>query len=503
MNRLVVVSNRVPVPSHGKQAGGLAVALDGLMQKRGGLWFGWSGHVADDAAEHPVTMERAAGVDFATVDLTSDEHAGYYNSFSNAVLWPLLHGMQELMHYDREDARVYRAVNARLAAILAPMLRPSDIVWIHDYHMLPMAAALAACGVRNPMGFFLHVPFPSHDVLAVAPDVSAMVRDMLAADLIGFQTENDATNFADAAELLVGASRSMGNVLHVPGPNGSRRVRLGVFPVEIDARGFARTAAQMANAPVVESLRRTLHGRKLIVGAERLDPTKGLLQRLAGFRALLEQRPEYRRTVTMLQIAANSRQEVDSYQALRSSLDHAAGTLNADLSDPDWTPLRLVARAVERVSIAGYMRHADVGLVTPLRDGMNLVAKEFVAAQDPADPGVLVLSRFAGAAQQLEAALLVNPYDTEALADALHAALVMPLPERQARWQALWGAIENRSPVVWGESFVSSLQRAIATLPERPVRAIPPDAPMRAAGAAPMTARMLPRAPDPEGMPLN
>jgi trehalose 6-phosphate synthase len=489
MNRLVVVSNRVPVPSQGKQAGGLAVALDGLMQKR------------DDAADQPVAVERAAGVDFATVDLTPDEHARYYNSFSNAVLWPLLHGMQELMHYDREDARVYRAVNARLAAILAPMLRPADIVWVHDYHMLPMAASLAACGVKNPIGFFLHVPFPSTDVLAVAPDVAAMVRDMLAADLIGFQTENDVANFADAAELLAGASRTMGNVLHVPGPAGGRRVRLGVFPVEIDARAFAGTAAQMANVPVVESLRRTLRGQKLIAGAERLDPTKGLLQRLAGFRALLEQRPEWRRSVTMLQIAANSRQEVGSYQALRGALDRDAGSLNADFADPDWAPLRLVTRAVDRSSIAGYLREARVGLVTPLRDGMNLVAKEFVAAQDPADPGVLVLSQFAGAAQQLEAALVINPYDTEAMADALHAALLMPLAERQARWQALWGAIEHRSPVVWGESFVLALQRAATAPAERPIRAVRPDLPLGVASTVP--AHLMPRGTPEPGLPLN
>ena len=465
MSRLVVVSNRVPVPSAGLQAGGLAVALDGLMERRGGVWFGWSGKVCDNAGEAAVKVVHAAGVDYATVDLTQDEHDRYYNNFSNAVLWPLLHTMPELMRYDRVDARCYRDVNARLARQLQTLLHPSDVIWVHDYHMLPMASSLRARGVRNPIGLFLHIPFASCDVLAAAPEMAALVRDMLASDLIGFQTGNDLSNFATAAELLAGASRTQGNMLNVCDEGGTRRVRLGVFPVEIEPHSFARMAADMENGAAAVNLRRSLQGQKLILGVERLDPTKGLVQRVQGLRALLEHRPAWRRHVTMLQIAATSRKEVQSYQALRAALDRETGALNADFGDPDWTPLRLVSRGVDRNVVAGYLRHAEVGVVTPLRDGMNLVAKEFVAAQDPADPGVLVLSRFAGAAHQLGAALLVNPYDSDAMADAMHAALTMPLGERQERWQSLWAAIENRSPLAWGRSFVTALMRGTQGTP--------------------------------------
>jgi trehalose 6-phosphate synthase len=466
MNRLVVVSNRVPLPSAGNHAGGLAVALDGLMEKRGGLWFGWSGAIG--AGGNTVSIEQADGIDYATIDLTQDEHDRYYNNFSNGVLWPLLHTMPELMHFDRRDAKAYRNVNARMAATLQTLLRPTDLVWIHDFHLMPLAACLRARGVTNPIGFFLHVPFASADVLGAAPEMGSLVRDLLAADLIGFQTDNDLANFAAAAELFGDATRSPGNVLNV----GGRRVRLGVFPVEIEPHGFAELAEKMAAGPEAARLRASLTGQHLIFGVERLDPTKGLLQRLAGLRLLLEKHPQWHRRATLLQIAAVSRKEVSSYRALRTALDRDAGCLNADLAEPDWLPLRLVSRAVDRTLVAGYMRVARVGLVTPLRDGMNLVAKEFVAAQNPADPGVLVLSRFAGAAQQLDGALRINPHDADAMADAMDRALAMPLAERRERWQSMWAALSDRSPLAWGRGFVAALLRAssIVAVPDRPLR---------------------------------
>ena len=463
MSRLVVVSNRVPLPSAGQQAGGLAVALDGLMEKRGGLWFGWSGAVSPAAATAEPRVESAGAVDYATVDLTPEEHERYYNNFSNGMLWPLLHTMPELMKFDRRDARVYREVNARLAAQLATLLQPGDAIWVHDYHLIPFAAALRERGVRAPIGFFLHIPFAAPDVLGAAPEVAALVKDLLAADLVGFQTDNDMANFAAAAQTFAGATRVSATSLAYLG----RRIRLGVFPVEIEAHSFARMAAEMEQSEGTQRLKASLAGQKLILGIDRLDPTKGLMQRLSGYRTLLERHEEWRRQVTLLQVAAVSRKEVVSYRELRDDLDNEAGGLNADLGEPDWTPLRLLSKATVRPAVAGFMRLARVGLVTPLRDGMNLVAKEFVAAQNPADPGVLVLSRFAGAARQLEAALLVNPHDPDAMADALDQALRMGLAERQARWRALWEAIEHRSPVVWGRSFVAALLRAAGTATTR------------------------------------
>ncbi len=471
MNRLVVVSNRVPDPSAGAQAGGLAVALEGLMERRGGVWFGWSG--ATSPAPAAPVIHRAGEVDYVTIDLTPEEHRSYYTGFSNSVLWPLLHSMPELMAYDRRAGQIYRQVNERMVDALLPMLRPNDLIWVHDYHLFCMPSILRARGVLAPIGFFLHVPFPGNDVLGSIPEAGALLRDVLCADLIGFQTDNDLENFAIACQRLAGAQRVSSRWLQV----GGRRVRLDVFPVEIEAREFAALAERAWRAPATEALRRSMHGQALLLGVDRLDPTKGLLQRLAGYRRLLETRPERRRTTTLLQIAAVSRQEVGSYRDLRAALDRAAGRINSEWGEPDWTPLRIVARAGARATVAGYMREARVGLVTPLRDGMNLVAKEFVAAQDPQNPGVLVLSRFAGAARQLSAALLVNPHDPDELADVLNTAITMGLAERQDRWQAMWRAIEGGSAAGWGRNFVSALLRATIASPAVVHRLRPSHAP--------------------------
>jgi trehalose 6-phosphate synthase len=463
MNRIVIVSNRVQVPSAGEpKAGGLAVALDGLMMESGGLWFGWSGRITEDATQ-TVATTSAGAIQFATIDLTRDEHDRYYNGFSNEVLWPLLHSMPEHMLFDRRSASVYRQVNARFTDSLAPLLRATDIVWIHDYHLMAMPALLRARGVHAPIGFFLHVPFPSPDILASVPEAGALIRDLLAADLIGFQTDNDVENFAAAAQRLGGATRLPGGTnLKI----GERRISLGVFPAEIDAPEFATQAGQAWRTAATERLRRSLAGQQLILGVDRLDPTKGLPQRLAGYRRLLETRPDWRRRTTLLQIAAESRKDVSAYQDLRTAIDSASGAINGDWGEADWTPVRLIARAGARNAIAGFMREARVGLVTPLRDGMNLVAKEYIAAQDPQDPGVLVLSRFAGAARQLRTALLVNPHDPDELAEALDRALTMPLVERQDRWRSSWAAIERVSPAQWGKSFVDALVES--TLPRTP-----------------------------------
>ncbi len=461
MNRIVVVSNRVQIPADGAaNAGGLAVALDGLMTQRGGLWFGWSGEVSDDVRR--VTQKVVGNMQFATVDLTREEHDRYYNDFSNATLWPLLHSMPDHMSFDRRSAQVYHQTNERLTDSLVPLLRSTDLIWVHDYHLMAMPALLRARGVNSPIGFFLHVPFPTPDMLASVPEAGSLIRDLLSADLLGFQTSNDMDNFVAAASRLAGATRLSTGGLQL----GSRRVRLGVFPVEIEAHGFAVQAEAEWRSGATERLRQSLQGQSLILGIDRLDPTKGLIQRLTGYRRLLETRPDWRYNVTLLQIAAQSRQAVSAYKDLRLAVDAEAGALNSECGEPEWTPARIIARGGSRATIAGYMREARVGLVTPLRDGMNLVAKEFVAAQNPADPGVLVLSRFAGASHQLSSSILVNPHDPDELAEALDQALVMPLAERQERWRSSWQAIEQATPAGWGRNFLAALQHASSTSPK-------------------------------------
>ena len=463
MNRLVVVSNRVPAPAAaGAQAGGLAVALEALMEQRGGLWFGWSGRTESAPSETPKRVD-AGRVRYATLDLSPEEHDRYYNEFSNSTLWPLLHSMPELMTFDRRNAQAYRGVNQRFSDALVPLLGADDMIWIHDYHLMSMPALLRAQAVKSPIGFFLHIPFPSPDMLASVPEAGGLVRDLLASDLIGFQTQNDLDNFAEAAIRLAGAERLAGNCLGLDG----HRARLGAFPVEIEAKEFAATAEDAWRSLPTERLRRSLAGQQLLLGVDRMDPTKGLVQRLAAYRRLLETRPQLHRRVTFLQIAAESRKDVIAYQDLRSQVEQDAGGINSAFSEPDWTPLRLIARAGARATMAGYMREARVGLVTPLRDGMNLVAKEYVAAQDPQDPGVLLLSRFAGAARQLDAALLVNPYDTDEVADMIERALGMSLPERIDRWRASWAVIEDATALGWGRSFVAALTRATSVNEQR------------------------------------
>ena len=495
MSRLVVVSNRVPARSAaGAQAGGLAVALESLLDQRGGLWFGWSGRITANPSPTPWRLDDG-NIEFATIDLTPEEHDRYYNEFANSTLWPLLHSMPELMSFDRRNAQAYRAVNQRFSDVLAPALRPDDIIWVHDYHLMCLPAMLRADGITAPIGFFLHIPFPSADMLASVPEAGNLVRDLLAADLLGFQTENDQENFAEAAVRLVGAERTGPGWLLWDG----RRVRLGAFPVEIEAREFAAIAQDAWRSVPTERLRRSLAGQQLILGVDRMDPTKGLTQRLAAYRRFLESRPEFHRKVAFLQVAAESRKDVVAYQELRTAVEQEAGSINSMFAEPDWTPLRLIARAGARSTMAGYMREARVGLVTPLRDGMNLVAKEFIAAQDPQDPGVLVLSRFAGAARQLTSAILVNPHDTDEVADAIDTALRMSLAERTDRWRAGWNAIGDATALAWGRSFLAALVRTVpgaqddgADIARPPVRLrVEPGPRDVAAEAAPSPLRLL------------
>ncbi|MBD0270393.1 MAG: trehalose-6-phosphate synthase [Acetobacteraceae bacterium] len=459
MSRIVVVSNRVPLPSgNAGKAGGLAVALLGLMERRGGLWFGWSGAVTE-RADAPAFAQRGR-VGYATIDLTDAEHRGYYSGYSNGVLWPMLHGLPHLMAFRRQDLETYRRVNRRFAEHLAPLLRDEDRVWIHDYHLMCLPGCLRLRGMRNPTGFYLHVPFPSPDAAAVAPGIRGLLQDVLAADMLGFQTAADRDNFASSAVSFGSAHRTGDSTMVCDG----RVVRLGVFPAEIAAREFAATAETQAAMESSRLLAKSVQGQALLLGVDRLDPTKGIPERLEAFRRLVARRPG--RRVAFLQIAAPSREDVDAYRRLREEIDLAAGSINSEFGEPDWMPLRLLARPQPRDTLAGFMRQARVGVVTPLRDGMNLVAKEYIAAQDPADPGVLVLSRFAGAAAQLGSSLMVNPHDAEGMAEALQMALEMPLAERRARWRAAWNAIADASPEGWGERFLHSLSAdALAEMP--------------------------------------
>ncbi|MCW5581319.1 MAG: trehalose-6-phosphate synthase [Luteimonas sp.] len=461
MGRLVIVSNRVPTPGRAPEAGGLAVGLSDALRGNA-MWFGWSGETSS-REDAPPQLTTVGSVTYATVDLTSDEYNRFYVGFSNGTLWPLFHFRIGLMEFRREYLEGYLAANRKFAAALAPLLQPDDTIWVHDYHFMPFAEELRRLGVRNRIGFFLHTPFVPASVFAVLPRGEQLLESMCAYDVIGFQTEPDRLGFLDCLHQLLGIEVGDGRRIFREG----RTITLLASPIGIDPDKFAQEARRASRSPEAKRLRESLVGRALILGVERLDYSKGLTQRFEGFRRLLSRFPDQRLKVSYLQIAARSRQDVDQYRALRRELDQLAGNINGRFAEFDWVPLRYMTRSLSRGTLAGFYRIARVGLVTPLRDGMNLVAKEYVAAQDADDPGVLVLSRFAGAARELDAALLVNPFDPDEIAEGLHQALTMPIDERISRHAALLEKVRAVTAETWCRRMLEALHESPPADPAR------------------------------------
>lgn len=465
MSRLVVVSNRVALPNEDR-AGGLAIALLDALREEGGLWFGWSGEI-DPHASGRLHEQSAGNIRFVTMDLSQQDHDDYYNGFANRTLWPLLHFRMDLVDYNRETYATYQCVNALFAGKLAPLLEPDDIVWIHDYHLIPLAKLLRERGVTARIGFFLHVPMPSSDLLAALPSHQRLFEGLSSCDLVGFQTERDLERFQDYVRLF-GRGRVIERGL-LEAPNG-RRFRAGAFPISIDTARIAELAAESASRPSVKRLVASMSGRELAIGVDRLDYSKGLPERFRGFANYLRRYPQQRGELTFLQIAPVSRGDVAEYQDLRHELEQLSGHINGTYAEPDWTPVRYVNQNYPHATLTGFYRLARVGLVTPLRDGMNLVAKEFVAAQDEADPGVLLLSPFAGAARELgEGALIVNPYDLDGFGDAVAEAVNMPLEERRARWRLMYDHLERHDITHWRRGYLDALREPLAWQPEHVV----------------------------------
>jgi trehalose 6-phosphate synthase len=453
VSRLVVVSNRVADPRK-SAAGGLAVALGEALSESGGLWFGTSGAVTDRAhGESKLHMHRAGSVTLATVDLSQEDHDSYYRGYANGVLWPVFHNRLDLADFDAGHIEGYRRVNRMFAHRLKPLLEPEDVIWVHDYHMIPLAAELRALGCHHRIGFFLHIPVPPPLILAAIPAHEWLMRALFAYDLVGVQSKTDLTHLS---RYLLNEARAEQIAENTFGAF-NRQLRAGAFPIGIDVDEFAALTEGEEAQAMYATLREQYAKRQLLVGVDRLDYSKGLPQRVRAFRMLLERYPENRHSATLIQVAAPSREDVHAYGDIRRELEGLCGAINGDFGDVDWMPIRYIHRTVARKRVPGLYRAARVGLVTPLRDGMNLVAKEFVAAQDAADPGVLVLSRFAGAAEQLVDALLVNPYDTQATADAIQRALHMPLTERQARHARLLEEIRAHDVHWWRRAFLAAL----------------------------------------------
>lgn len=453
MARLVIASNRLILPSASDaRAGGLAVAMREALRERGGIWFGWSGETEEQPEDAP-RITRRGRVTYAAVDLTPEEHRLYYLGHANGTLWPLFHFRLGLMEYRRDAARVYLEVNRRFAKMLAALIQPDDLVWIHDYHLIPLCQELRRLGVANRVGFFLHTPFPPAEVLIALPRNEALVEALCAYDLVGFQTEDGVRAFLGCVtELAHGIDLGNGEVTAF-----GRHARAAAFPVGIDTAGFAAQAEHASDSPETRRLNESLGGRMLIFGVDRLDYSKGIPQRFEAIDALLSDWPEHRAKFSYLQITPYSRGEVAQYRTLRRQIEQLAGEINGRYAEFDWTPIRYVNRSFSRQTLAGFHRRARIGLVTPLRDGMNLVAKEFVAAQNPADPGVLILSRFAGAAHELRAALLVNPIDADEMAAALRRGLDMEREERSERWRSMMEVLMRNTVSTWSSGFLAAL----------------------------------------------
>lgn len=452
--RIIAVSNRVATPDEGdKAAGGLAVGVLSALRSNGGIWFGWNGKLTPGDSHDP-EVEEDGNIRFVGIDLNEADYEGYYNGFSNKVLWPLFHYLLNFIQYRHTDFDAYMRVNATFARKLLPLIEQDDVIWVHDYHLIPLASELRKAGIGVPIGFFLHVPFPGFDVLQVLPDRNYLLRCMCAYDVVGFHTARDLASFREAvSQPEVGARLKDEHTIAV----ADGTLHADVYPIGIDVNGLIAFADESQNESEVARTANSLERRQFIIGVDRLDYSKGLEQRFRSYERLLEKYPETRGTVSYTQIAPPTRVGVRAYDEIRASLEQTSGEINGRFATLDWVPIKYINRGIGRKALMGLFRLADVGLVTPIRDGMNLVAKEFVASQDPDDPGMLVLSTLAGAAHELRDAVLVNPYDADEVADGINRALRMPLTERRERHARMMAVLRKNDIFTWRDRFVDAL----------------------------------------------
>jgi trehalose 6-phosphate synthase len=457
MSRLIVVSNRVNPPEDPGvgTAGGLAMALSAALRQDKGIWFGWSGETVEHFTGKP-DIKKVGGVTVALVDLEEQDRTEYYDGYANRTLWPLFHYRMDLAAYERSFNEGYLRVNERFADTLLPLIRPDDLIWVQDYHLIPLARELRRRGVSNRIGFFLHTPWPARRVMNTLPRHQELVEGFFAYDLVGFHTNDYRDAFVDYV------------MFELNGDFDGRRARafghsteLGVFPIGIDVEEFRRSRFGDAATEYYQRVTGSKLSRKMLLGVDRLDYSKGLEERFLAYERFLADNPDAAEQVFFLQIATPSRTGVEVYKDLRARLDTISGRVNGSHATVDWVPLRYVNKPYRRDELCGIYRAADIGLVTPLRDGMNLVAKEYVAAQDESDPGVLILSEFAGAAEQMKDAVIINPLSSEDVADAIRRCLDMPLAERRRRWEALMDVVSTGNVAAWRDSFVSTLSSAV------------------------------------------
>jgi trehalose 6-phosphate synthase len=465
---LIVVSNRLPFVLARQESGdwtlepgsgGLVAALRPVLQDRGGTWIGWSGTTdeAQRAAGAFEEAERRFGYRLVSVPLSEAERKGFYLGFSNQVVWPLFHDLPSLCNFDPAFWAVYQAVNRRFAEITAELAQPGDLVWVHDYHLMTMARDLREIGTTARLGFFLHTPFPPLDVFLKLPWRFQILNALLEYDLLGFQTVRDRRNFLQCVRLLLREGEATGKGMVQTIRARGRELRVGALPISIDYAALDRLARDPAVVEKARLLRENEGGRRIILGADRLDYTKGIPHKLEAFRDLLRRYPELRMEVTLVQIAVPSREDIPRYRENKIAVERLVGEINGEFTRSGWVPIHYIHRNMDRARLSAYYRCADVALVTPLKDGMNLVAKEYCASK-PEENGVLVLSEFAGAAAQMRSgALLVNPFDREAVADAMALALRLKPGERRARMRRLRRSVKDADILWWVDAFLEAV----------------------------------------------
>ncbi len=434
--------------------GGLAGALNSALKDYGGIWFGWSGQESDDRTGN-INMQRNDGVTTATIDLPERDIDEYYNGYANSTLWPLFHYRLDLTEYERETGKGYERVNERFAECVTPLIEEDDLVWVHDYHLLPLGERLRSRGLKNRIGFFLHIPWPPTRLFVSLPFHERLVKTMLEYDLIGFQTGEWLESFLHYCRKELGAEvdEASGRITL-----DGRTVIAKAYPIGIDWEHFQSQGETETAKQAEERLLSSTRNRAAMIGVDRLDYSKGLPERIDGIGRFFDQHPDRVRDLVYIQIAPPSREDVESYQHIRAMLEQKTGQINGARSEVDLVPIRYVNRGYSHPELFGFFRASKIGLVTPLRDGMNLVAKEYVAAQDPEDPGVLILSRFAGAAQQLPDAVLVNPHSPDDVSHAIRIALDMPKKERRERYEAMIGTIRDDNVQDWTKRFCADLE---------------------------------------------
>ena len=466
---VILVSNRLPAtvelgpdgPRLKPSSGGLVTALRPVLEAGNGCWIGWPGEQCEDDIEQLLANGRSdSPCRLIPISLTEDERRDFYSGFSNEIIWPLFHDLQSRCNFDPAYWKAYVNVNRKFAEAVARVANSDSVVWIHDYHLMLVGDLLRKLGLKCRLGFFLHIPFPALDIFEKLPWRSQVLRALFEFDVVGFQTPRDQRNFAGCVRRFLPDLELRRSREQLHAQVDGRNMSIGSFPIGIDFDEFASGAEDPDVAERAAEIRRNVVGRQIVLGVDRLDYTKGVPERLRAFQHLLTSHESLRRQITLVQIVVPSREDIPGYQELKLEIETLVSQINGRYGDSGWVPIHYIHRHLERPDLLAHYRIADIALITPLKDGMNLVAKEFCAAQ-AGDHGVLILSEFAGAADQLRnGAILVNPYDIEGVAEALHQAYLMTAKERRTRMRKLRRNVRNESVFRWCEHFCSHLEDA-------------------------------------------